>query len=220
MRIGTGIPQFQNAIQSAEVLANEALSQNVNQAEPASLNQIQDSFNDSGVNESEFIQMLQSGKMDLNPDSRLQGLMRNPGQYKNAVYRNYVEAGLFDPLTMPEKLLQKVADSINKLMATPYPISPADTVSAPNPPAILPAISSPNPPAILPGDSVSLPNPPAISPQTRLSDEDQRAIIIIGGSPDTGSQYQALEEMQSAVQQNVGLRQQINASTFKGIIFR
>src|SRR5262245_39280784 len=125
MRIGTNLPQFQNAIQSADVLANEALSQNLNQAEPASLNQIQDSFNDSGINESAFVQMLQTGQMDLNPDSRLQGLMRNPGLYKNPVYRNYVEAGLFDPLTMPEKLLQKVSDSVSN-MPPPYPISPAE----------------------------------------------------------------------------------------------
>jgi hypothetical protein len=202
MRIGTSIPQFQNAIQSADVLANEALSQNVNQAEPASLDQIQDSFSNSGINESEFVQMLQSGHLDLNPDSRLEGLMKNAGHYKNPVYRNYVEAGLFDPLTMPEKLLQKVANSLKELMTPANPISPVDSTSMPSPGEIM------------------TPNPPAILPQSGLSNEDQRAIIIIGGSPDSGSQYQALQEMQSAVQQNVDLSQQINSSMFKGIIFR
>jgi hypothetical protein len=229
MRIGMNIPQFQNAIQSADLLANEALSQNLNQAEPASLNQIQDSFSNSGINESEFVQSLQSGQIDLNPDSRLQGLMRNPGLYKNPVYRNYVEAGLFDPIAMPEKLLQKVSDSLKQLMPTPYPISPVDSSS------------DQNSQGILPGEIVTS-GPTPLSSQSGLSDADQRAIIIIGGSPviapeeeipppppdpkipggtDVVSlQNQALQEMQSAVQESVGLRQQMNNSMFKGIMFR
>jgi hypothetical protein len=191
MRIGTNIPQFQNEIQSAydEMERNieqmfGKLIQDVSQRKDELLDQIQNI--DSSVNQARFTEMLQSGQMDLNSDTRLQGLIRNPGLIKNPVYRKYVEAGLFDPLTMPEKLLQKVSDSINKLMPPPNPIFRADSTSV----------------------------------QSHLSEADQRAIIIIGGNPGTDSQYQALQEMQSAVQQNVGLREQINASTHKGIIFR